>query len=76
MDDGPKRVKIDSVCDTHESGDNEMRQSVRNTRMPYRRPVRYQIVSEMSAAITATASNAVVACAVPVRYAPAMMSVG
>jgi hypothetical protein len=34
IDAGPKRMKIASVCATHESGDSEMRQSVRKTRMP------------------------------------------
>src|SRR5450432_2882312 len=54
----PQRVKMDSVCRTHESGDNEMRQSVRNTGPPMRRPIEYHARSAIKDAPTAVASNA------------------
>ncbi len=34
IDAAPKRMKIDSVCVTQESGDSEMRHSIRSTRSP------------------------------------------
>src|SRR6478752_6717913 len=37
----PQRAKIDSVWRTQESGDNEMRQMVRSTLLPKRRPALY-----------------------------------
>ena len=54
----PQRVKMDSVCRTQESGDNEMRQSVRNTGPPTRRPSEYHAKSAISDAATAVPSNA------------------
>ena len=59
-DGAPQRVKIDSVCRTHESGDSETRQSVCNTVPPMRRPAAYQQRSAISDATTAVASSAAI----------------
>ena len=54
----PQRAKMDSVCRTQESGDSEMRQMVFSTPLPKLRPAVYQTRSAISAANTATATNA------------------
>ena len=57
-DRAPQRVKMDSVCRTHESGDSEILHSVRSTGPPNRRPVEYHARSAISEAATAVASSA------------------
>ena len=57
-DRAPQRVKIDSVCRTHESGDSEMRQSVCSTRPADAPPGEYHARSAISDAATAVASSA------------------
>ncbi len=54
-DGAPQRAKIDSVWRTHESGDNDIRHSVLNTRPPSRRPATYQETLPMTDAATAVA---------------------
>ena len=76
IDAGPKRAKIVSVCVTHVSGDSDTRHNVRSTRIPYRRPVRYQNVSATSAATTPTASTVAVDPGDTASAAPATISVG
>ena len=51
--DGPIRKYIFSVCLTQESGDNEIRQSLIITLLPYLRPQKYQKKSATTAATTA-----------------------
>src|SRR5450432_1014806 len=51
----PQRVNMDSVCRTQESGDKEIRHSVRNTGPPTRRPTEYHARSAISEAATAVA---------------------
>ena len=67
IDAGPKRSKIDSVWRTHESGDSEILQSMRNTRVPNRRPAKYHNVSAITAASAPTSSSLVSAKSPSVR---------
>ena len=53
-----------------------MRHSVRSTRVPNRRPARYQNVSAITAASAPTSTSDNTLYSPTVRYAPAMMSVG
>ncbi len=57
-DRAPQRVKMASVWRTHESGDSEIRHSVRSTGPPTRRPNEYQQRSAISDAATAVPSSA------------------
>src|SRR5258708_36282951 len=72
----PQRVKIVSVCCTHESGDSERRQSVRSTCPPERRPAEDQQRSAISDAATAVPRNAASEYLQLEAAAPATISVG
>src|SRR4029453_2430946 len=71
----PQRAKMDAVCRTQESGDSETRHMVFGTPLPNLRPAVYHATSAISAANTATASNAGTEDPPRVARAPVMISV-
>ena len=71
-----QRWKRSSDCFTQESGDSEMRHSVRITPAPKRRPAQYHIASLSRHASSATSTTASSGSLPPAASAPATISVG